>query len=107
MGERLADRLIQVGLRTVNDHHPDQFMRFGVETIEMACCSEQLRFDLATPVYMSKDIDALEPAYALGVSHREPGGLLPRQVIDFIQAIDRPIVAADIAQYNRDATSPT
>ena len=66
----------------------------------MARCSEQLRFDLAIPLYIPMDIDALDPAYALGVSHREPGGLLPRQVIDLIQAIDRPIVAADIVEYN-------
>jgi len=66
----------------------------------MACCSEQLRLDLATPVYISKDIGALDPAYTLGVLHREPGGLLPRQVIDLILAIDRPIVAADIVEYN-------
>ena len=100
MEERLADRLIQVGLRTVNDHHRDQFKRFGVETVEMARCGGRLEFDLATPVYISMDIDALDPAYAPGVSHREPGGLSPRQVIDLIQAIDRPIVAADIVEYN-------
>ena len=46
------------------------------------------------------DIDALDPAYAPGVSHREPGGLSTRQVIDLIQAIDQPIVAADIVEYN-------
>jgi agmatinase len=100
MEERLADRLIQVGLRTVNDHHRDQFERFGVETVEMARCGGQLRFALATPVYISLDMDALDPAYAPGVSHREPGGLSPRQVIDLIQAVDRPIVGADIVEYN-------
>ena len=100
MEERLTDRLIQVGLRTVNDHHRDQFERFGVETVEMARCGGKLEFDLATPVYLSMDINALDPAYAPGVSHREPGGLSPRQVIDLIQAIDRPIVAADIVEYN-------
>src|SRR5215472_449615 len=100
MEERLTDRLIQVGLRTVNDHHRDQFERFGVETVEMARCGGKLEFDLATPVYLSMDIDALDPAYAPGVSHREPGGLSPRQVIDLIQAIDWPIVAADIFEYN-------
>ena len=100
MEERLADRLIQVGLRTVNDHHRDQFKRFGVEAVEMARCGGKLEFDLATPVYLSMDIDALDPAYAPGVSHREPGGLSPRQVIDLVQAIDRPIVAADIVEYN-------
>jgi len=44
------------------------------------------------------DIDALDPAYA--VSHREPGGLSTRQVIDLIHTIDRPIIAADIVEYN-------
>lgn len=100
MEEGLADRLIQVGLRTVNDHHRDQFKRFGVEVVETARWGESLRLDLAMPVYISMDIDALDPAYAPGVSHREPGGLSPRQVIDWIHAIDRPIVAADIVEYN-------
>ena len=31
MEEGLTDRLIQVGLRTINGHHRDQFKRFGVE----------------------------------------------------------------------------
>jgi arginase len=31
MEERLADRLIQVGLRTINDDHREQFKRFGVD----------------------------------------------------------------------------
>ncbi len=100
MEERLADRLIQVGLRTVNDHHHDQFKRFGVEVIEAFRCGEKLRLDMTTPVYISMDIDALDPAYAPGVSHREPGGLSTRQVIDLIHTIDQPIVAADIVEFN-------
>ena len=100
MEERLADRLIQVGLRTINDYHRDQFKRFGVETIEIGRCGESLRLDLKTPVYISMDLDALDPAYAPGVSHREPGGLSTRQVIDWIHNIDQPIVAADIVEYN-------
>jgi agmatinase len=100
MEEQLADRLIQVGLRSVNAHHREQFARFGVEVVEAAHCGDSLRFDLKTPVYISMDIDALDPAYAPGVSHREPGGLSTRQVINLIQAIDQPIVAADIVEYN-------
>jgi arginase len=45
-------------------------------------------------------MDALDPAFAPGVSHREPGGLSPRQVIDWLHTIDQPIVAADIVEYN-------
>jgi agmatinase len=100
MEERLADRLIQVGVRTVNDHHRDQFKRFGVEVIEAGSLSKNLRLDITTPLYISMDIDALDPAYAPGVSHREPGGLSTRQVIDLIHTIDQPIVAADIVEFN-------
>jgi agmatinase len=100
MEERLADRLIQVGIRTVNDHHRDQFKRFGVEVIEAGRCGENLRLDITTPVYISLDLDGLDPAYAPGVSHREPGGLSTRQVIDLVHTIDQPIVAADIVEFN-------
>ena len=99
MEERLTDRLIQVGLRTVNDHHRNQFKRFGVEMIEAGRC-QNLRLDITTPVYISMDMDSLDPAYAPGVPSREPGGLSPRQVIDLFHRIDQPIVAADIVEYN-------
>jgi arginase len=100
MEERLADRLIQVGLRTINDHHREQFRRFGVEPIEASRCGERIALDLTTPVYVSLDIDGLDPSCAPGVSHREPGGLSTRQVIDLLHAIDQPIVAADIVEFN-------
>jgi len=109
MEERLTDRLIQVGIRTLNDHHRDQNKRFGVEVIEAGRWSQNLRLDITTPVYISMDLDGLDPAYAPGVSHREPGGLSPRQVIDLIHTIDQPIVAADIVEYNprRDVSNLT
>jgi arginase len=100
MEERLADRLIQLGLRTVNDHHRDQFARFGVETFLAGRCNEKIPLNLETPVYLTVDIDALDPAFAPGVAHREPGGLSTRQVIDMIQSIDQPIVAADVVEFN-------
>ena len=109
MEERLADRLIQVGIRTNNDHHREQTKRFGVEVIEARRLSGNLRLDITTPVYISIDMDGLDPACAPGVSHREPGGLSTRQVIDLIHAIDQPIVAADIVEYNprRDISNMT
>jgi len=109
MEEKLCDRLIQVGLRTINDHHRDQFRRFGVEVIEMRHWHDHLRLGFATPVYVSLDIDGLDPGYAPGVSHREPGGPSLRQVIDLIQSIDQPIVGADIVEYNprRDVAGMT
>lgn len=100
MEERLTDRLIQVGIRTVNDHHREQFARFGVEVIEMARWEPNLRLDIQTPIYLSLDLDGLDPAFAPGVSHREPGGPSTRQVINLIQSLSQPIVGADIVEYN-------
>jgi len=100
MEERLADRLIQVGIRTNNDQHRGRIERFGVEVIDAARWRENLRLDIVTPVYLSMDMDGLDPAYAPGVSHREPGGLSTRQVIDLIHTLDQPIVAADIVEFN-------
>ena len=48
----------------------------------------------------SVDMDALDPAFAPGVSHREPGGLSTRQVIEMIQSIDAPVIGADIVEFN-------
>jgi arginase len=100
MEDGLTDRLIQVGLRTVNGHHCDQFKRFGVEVIEAGRCGEDLQLDIKTPIFISMDLDALDPAHAPGVTYREPGGLTTRQVINLIHRLDQPIVAADIVEYN-------
>jgi agmatinase len=100
MEARLADRLIQIGIRTNNDHHREQIKRFGVEVIDAVRWTAGLKLELTTPVYVSMDIDALDPAFAPGVSHREPGGLSTRQVIDLLHTIDQPIIGADIVEYN-------
>ncbi|MFK3651132.1 agmatinase family protein [Lysobacter enzymogenes] len=100
MEEGLADRLIQVGLRATSAEHRAQFRRFGVETVSAAQWTGELRLTIDTPVYLSLDLDALDPAYAPGVSHREPGGVTPRQVIGLIQSLRAPWVAADVVEYN-------
>jgi arginase family enzyme len=58
--------------------------------------------ELDGPVYVSIDIDVLDPAFAPGVSHPEPGGLSTRQVLDIIHRIRTPIVGADIVEVNPD-----
>ena len=100
MEEKLADRLVQVGIRTMTGHQRAQARRFGVEVIEMRSVHADLRVPLNTPVYVSIDVDALDPAFAPGVSHREPGGLSVRQLLSLVQAIDAPIVAADLVELN-------
>jgi agmatinase len=100
MEERLVQRLVQVGIRTATAHQREQAARFGVEMIEMRKFREGLALPFETPVYISFDIDGLDPAFAPGVSHREPGGLSTRQALDVIAQIRAPIVGADVVEFN-------
>src|SRR6185503_2999749 len=100
MEERLAARLIQVGIRTLTPHQRDQVKRFAVDTIEMQHFAGGARPATVGPVYVSIDLDGLDPAFAPGVSHREPGGLSVRDVIAMIHGIGGPIVGADVVEFN-------
>ena len=100
MEERLCARLVQVGIRTLTPHQREQIARFGVETIEMQHFAGGARPRIDGPVYLSIDIDGLDPAFAPGVSHREPGGLSVRDVLALIHQLDGPIVGADVVEFN-------
>ncbi len=94
-------RLVQVGIRTLNKHQREQVERFKVEVIEMKDLAEDLKLIFDTPVYISFDIDVLDPAFASGVSHYEPGGMTTRQAIEIIQKVQAPaILGADIVEFN-------
>jgi arginase len=100
--------LTQVGIRTFNTHQREQAKRYGVKVIEMKDFNFDFITALQTPLYLSFDIDALDPAYAPGVSHHEPGGLSTRQALHIIQSIPN-LVGADIVEYNpvRDLNNMT
>jgi agmatinase len=96
----LARRLVQVGIRTLNRHCREQAERFGVEIVEMRDFAPE-RVPLPTsPLYISMDLDAFDPAFAPGVSHHEPGGLTVREVLAVLDRVRGPIVGADIVEYN-------
>lgn len=98
----LAKALVQVGIRTLNRHQADQVRRFGVKSIPM------LGFDparvpvLEGSVYVSFDLDGLDPSVAPGVSHHEPGGLSMREVLTILDRQTAPVVGADLVELNPD-----
>ncbi|MDA3789287.1 MAG: agmatinase [Desulfobacula sp.] len=103
MEKKLAKRLVQAGIRTMTGHQREQAQKFGVEVKEMKDginWLDDLEFD--GPVYLSLDLDCLDPAFAPGVSHHEPGGMTTRQVIDIIHRLKGKIIGADIVEYNPD-----
>ena len=95
-------QLVQVGIRGINDEQRRQVEKFNVTCIEMKDFRSKNPIQLQGPVYISLDMDVLDPAYAPGVSHHEPGGMSTRKVLRLIQSIDRPVVGADIVEYNPD-----
>jgi agmatinase len=100
MEERLADRLVQVGIRTMNRHQREQADRFGVEVVPMREWNDDRILSFAEPLYVSVDLDGLDPAFAPGVAHREPGGFSSRQVIQIIQRVRATIIGADVVECN-------
>jgi arginase len=98
MEETLADRLVQVGIRTMNPHQRQQAARFGVEVMTMRDWTDGRALAFTDPLYVSIDLDAFDPAFAPGVAHREPGGFSSRQVIDMIQRVRGTIIGADVVE---------
>jgi arginase family enzyme len=79
MEENLVQRLVQVGVRSITGHQ---------------------RVTFTGPVYLSLDMDCLDPAFAPGVSHHEPGGMSTRDVVEIIQNLKGNLVGADIVELN-------
>jgi len=100
MEEGLAVHLVQVGIRTMNALQRAQAERFGVRVIDMRLWVADERPELRGPLYVSVDMDGLDPAFVPGVSHREPGGLTVREVVTMIQSLPGPIVGADVVELN-------
>jgi len=100
MEEKLAKRLIQVGIRTMNPQQKKQAARFSVEVYEIGRKRALEEVKTWCPVYVSFDMDVLDPAFAPGVSHREPGGMSVREVLEHLHSITATVVGADIVEYN-------
>lgn len=100
MEEGLAARIVQVGIRTMTAHQREQAKRFNVDVIDMKIWESGRRPKAGKPTYISLDLDGLDPAYAPGVSHAEPGGLTVRDVLGVIQSLPGPIIGADVVELN-------
>ena len=111
MEEGKVSRLLQFGIRTMTPHQRAQADRFGVEVHELRDWDGAIP-PLSGPVYISIDADALDPAFAPGVSHNEPGGMTTRQLLESLRQIgdgDAQVVGADVVEINpsRDVNDQT
>jgi formiminoglutamase/agmatinase len=107
-----GSNLVQVGLRgytTVEQYEVGQ--RLGVRRIgatrfaeigPRAAAAEALEAAGAgtDAIYLTVDMDAINPGEAPGTGWPEPGGLTGQQAIDFVRALAPHIAALDIAELN-------
>jgi agmatinase len=96
----LVRRMLSLGIRAATTHQREQAQRFGVETVAAGADWSAAVASLEPPIYLSLDLDVLDPAFAPGVSHFEPGGLSVRDVLDVVHRLPIAPVGADIVELN-------
>jgi arginase len=100
MERRLATRLVQVGVRTWNRHQREQAARFGVEVVGWDDFSPARVPIPDAPLYVTIDLDGLDPAFAPAVWHPEPGGLSIRDIVGVLARIRCRVVGGDVVELN-------
>ena len=100
MEDGLAQELVQVGVRAATSDQRKQARRYDVRMVEMKDFREGLSLSFRRPLYISFDLDALDPAFAPGVSHHEPGGLSTRQALDLLHSLKAEIIGLDVVELN-------
>lgn len=107
--------MTQIGIRTMNLIQNQQAKRFSdrFHLVSARDLPEQLEalphLIEGAPVYLTIDLDGLDPAFAPGVSHPVPGGLSSRQVLNLIQRVRWNLVGMDVVELNpeRDVNDQT
>lgn len=98
--------LSQLGIRTMNADQKaiaDQYGdRLWVQTARRlpGPIPQPPQIPEGAAVYLTVDLDAFDPAFAPGVSHPVPGGLTPRQALNFIQDAAWRLIAMDAVEIN-------
>jgi agmatinase len=96
----------QLGIRTLNDKqtkqvekHRDRLRIHFAKDLE-GPLPELGHIPAGAPVYLTVDLDGIDPGFAPGVSHPVPGGLTPRQVSSFLQRSRWDLVGMDVVELN-------
>lgn len=98
----------QFGIRTMNasqrpqlEHYRDRLHIFQARDLPGEL-PQPAYIPAGAPVYLTVDLDGFDPAFAPGVSHPVPGGLTPRQGLNFIQRANWKLVGMDAVEVNPD-----
>ncbi len=104
-----VDRIMILGLRAVSGEEKKFIDERGINyisslsirrSLEKRFFLERVRNFLSTcnSVYLSLDMDVLDPSYAPGVQTPEPEGLTPTEVFDVIHEVGYMLAAIDVVE---------
>lgn len=95
-----VNRLVQVGIRSATPEQRAFANDRGILMLEAGEWDRISYAELVDPLYVSVDLDGIDPAFAPGVSHLEPCGLSSREAISLLGKITVAPVGADIVELN-------
>lgn len=81
--------IIQFSSREVHNSTPEKVVEDALKSLENV-----------EKIYLTFDIDVLDPAYAPGTGANEPGGLTPMQCMTMLNLLYKKVSAFDIAEVN-------
>jgi agmatinase len=82
----------------MRSHHMAEINRVGLDAVLDKAIAEAL--DGPKFIYISLDIDVLDPAFAPGTGTPEPGGLTPRELLPAIRRLchETPVVGFEVVE---------
>ena len=97
------DKVRPVGIRSVSQSEISEARTIGLKFIESGWTElreylTDIIDELDSPVYLSLDMDAIDPAFAPGVGTPEPFGMTPYEVLQTINFFSDRIVAFDCVE---------
>jgi arginase family enzyme len=107
-----ARNILLVGIRNSDVQEIEFLKEKNIRTISMNSLLENLEemcdiimeFSDKKELYLSLDIDVVDPVFAVGTGYNEPGGLTSRQFIYIIQRLNKikNLKAVDLVEINPD-----
>ncbi|TRZ88774.1 MAG: agmatinase [Methanosarcinales archaeon] len=104
--ENVTQKYASVGIRSgnreeydyVNENNIKVFSAEDVFSNGIESVIDDIRKEIKGPIYLSVDMDAIDPAYAPALGTPEPYGLTPRDVREVISCLAPEIVGFDLVE---------
>ncbi len=101
-----AKKSIIIGMRTPENEELENIKKLGIKVITpidienmgMKDALKKIKETLGKKIYLSIDMDVIDPAFAPGVTEPEPAGILPNQLLIIAKEIANRILGLDLME---------